>query len=139
MANTFWITAYLRAVIPSLAVMGFIAGISLNVTVSNLSSYMLVVCIAFFIVWGKFSFSELNSKDDYLWFLSEQEFKKTKLLVAYARLIGLGVIPGAALMSITQYSGSLGLSVFSLLTFSWMIISEGRKFDKNIKLLGESK
>lgn len=133
MTSTFWMTNYLRASLPALASIGFISGFSINVTMANLSSHLIVFAMIVLTMFGKIAFNSLSQKENFLWFLDESEIKKNRFLIAYARIIGIGVAPGATLMSIAQHSSSTGVMAFALLTLSAILITEGKKFDRKIK------
>lgn len=133
MTTTFWMTSYLRAALPALASVGFSMGFAINVTMANLSSYLLVFAMIAVAMFGKVAFNTLAGKERFLWFLEESEVKKNRVLIAYARLIGIGVAPGSALMSMAQHSSSTGVMVFAVLTLSAIVITEGKRFDKALK------
>lgn len=133
MTSTFWINSYLRAALPAIGSIGFNAGLALNVTINNVSSISVLIATFVLALVSKGAFAHLASKEHYLWFLGD-DAKKSRFLIAYARLIGVGVFLGATLMSIAQY-GDRMIMGFSVLIISWLLITEGFNFDKVAKTM----
>lgn len=135
MTSTFWINSYLRAALPAIAATGFNGGLALNISMNNVTGTLAVVAVLVMAIVSKISFSHLSSKEDYLWFLGD-DAKKSRLVVGYARLVGVGIFLGTSLMSIAQY-GEFGTMIFAVFVLSWILLSEGFKFDKTVKSLEE--
>lgn len=131
MTATFWINSYLRAALPAIGVVGFNAGFALNITMSNVSGATLVAVAVALTLIGKLAFSHLASKESYLWFLGE-DAKKSRLVIGYARLIGVGIFLGTPLMSVAQF-GDTSTTIFAVLVMSWIFLTEGFKFDRTVK------
>lgn len=133
--STFWVNSYLRAALPAVGVTGFNAGLALNITMNNASALTIVMAVVVLGVISKMAFSHLSSKEDYLWFLGD-DAKKSRLIIGYTRLIGVGVFLGTPLMSVAQYGDTM-TKIVSVLVLSWLLVTEGYRFDKTVKSLKE--